>query len=106
MQICPRFEKALELLGKRWISLILFCLMSGPRRFSEIEANVANLSGKVLADRLKELEAEGLVARDVYPETPVRIEYSLTDKGKALAPIFGEVAKWSSAWIRLDPQAE
>nr|WP_255654746.1 winged helix-turn-helix transcriptional regulator [Cohnella sp. REN36] len=99
MDICPRFEQALELLGKRWIALILFCLLNGPRRFGEIEALVTNLSGKVLADRLKELEAEGLVARDVYPETPVRIEYSLTDKGKALAPIFEEIAKWSSAWI-------
>lgn len=100
--ICPRFEKATELLSKRWVALIVYDLMSGPRRFGEIDADLANLSGKMLAERLKELENEGIVKRDVYPETPVRIEYSLTEKGKALEPILGEIAKWSSDWIELN----
>ncbi|EXX90195.1 MarR family transcriptional regulator [Paenibacillus darwinianus] len=100
--ICPRFEKATELLGKRWVALIVYDLMSGPRRFGEIDADLANLSGKMLAERLKELETEGIVKRDVYPETPVRIEYSLTEKGKALEPILGEITKWSSEWIELN----
>ncbi|AJY75444.1 winged helix-turn-helix transcriptional regulator [Paenibacillus beijingensis] len=99
--LCPRFEKALETLSKRWNALIVFQLLSGPQRFGEIEAALNNLSGKVLSERLKELEAEGVVRREVYPEMPVRIEYSLTDKGRALAPVFAEISKWSSTWISL-----
>ncbi|MBT2290910.1 helix-turn-helix transcriptional regulator [Paenibacillus albidus] len=98
-EMCPRFEKAVDLLSKRWVALIVFVLMTGPRRFGEIEGCLSNLSGKVLSDRLKELENEGVIQRTVYPEMPVRIEYSLTDKGAALAPILGEIGNWSSDWI-------
>lgn len=98
---CPRFEKALETLSKRWVSLIVYQLLTGPQRFSEIESALPNLSGKVLSERLKELEQEGVVQRTVYPEMPVRIEYSLTEKGQALAPIFQEIGKWSSCWVKL-----
>ncbi|SDN41916.1 transcriptional regulator, HxlR family [Paenibacillus sp. yr247] len=97
--LCPRFERAVEILSKRWISLIVFQLLSGPQRFVNIEQAIPNLSGKVLSERLKELELEGIVKRVVFPESPVRIEYSLTDKGRALAPILGEIAKWSSEWL-------
>jgi len=98
-QMCPRFEKAVEILSKRWTSLIVFQLLSGPQRFVQIDHALPNLSGKVLSERLKELEQEGIVRRVVYPESPVRIEYSLTDKGRALAPIFTEIAKWSAEWL-------
>lgn len=98
-EMCPRFEQAVDLLSKRWVALIVFVLMPGPRRFGEIEDRLVNLSGKVLSDRLKEMETEGIVERKVYPETPVRIEYSLTPKGHALAPILGEIQNWSSCWI-------
>ncbi|CAI7725278.1 winged helix-turn-helix transcriptional regulator [Bacillus altitudinis] len=100
--MCPRFEKAVELLSKRWVALIVFQLLSGSQRFSEIEAALTNLSGRVLSERLKELEAAGIVKRDVFAETPVRIEYSLTDMGRSLAPVFEEIAKWSSEWITLE----
>lgn len=100
--MCPRFEKAVELLSKRWVALIVFQLLSGQRRFSEIEAALTNLSGRVLSERLKELEATGIVKREVFAETPVRIEYSLTDMGRSLAPVFEEIAKWSSDWITLE----
>lgn len=99
--MCPRFEKAVDLLSKRWVALIVFVLMSGPRRFGEIESCLSNLSGKVLSDRLKEMEIEGIIERTVYPEMPVRIEYSLTPKGTALAPILGEIGNWSTEWIEL-----
>lgn len=99
--MCPRFEKAVDLLSKRWVALIVFVLMSGPRRFGEIESCLSNLSGKVLSDRLKEMENEGIIERTVYPEMPVRIEYSLTPKGTALAPILGEIGNWSTEWIEL-----
>ena len=99
--MCPRFEKAVDLLSKRWVALIVFVLMPGPRRFGEIESCLSNLSGKVLSDRLKEMEIEGIIERTVYPEMPVRIEYSLTLKGTALAPILGEIGNWSTDWIEL-----
>lgn len=100
-EMCPRFEKAVDFLSKRWVSLIVFVLMPGPRRFGEIENCLSNLSGKVLSDRLKEMETEGIIERTVYPEMPVRIEYSLTPKGTALAPILGEISNWSTEWIEL-----
>ncbi|WP_375566349.1 winged helix-turn-helix transcriptional regulator [Bacillus pumilus] len=100
--MCPRFEKAVELLSKRWVALIVFQLLSGPQRFSEMEAALTNLSGRVLSERLKELEAAGIVKREVFAETPVRIEYSLTDMGRSLAPVFEEISKWSSEWITLE----
>lgn len=100
-QMCPRFEKAMELLSKRWTALIVFQLLQGPQRFARIEGSLPNLSGKVLSERLKELEAEGIIKRDVFPETPVRIEYKLTEKGKALAPLFDNILSWSSEWIEL-----
>ncbi|WP_309121044.1 helix-turn-helix domain-containing protein [Paenibacillus sp.] len=98
-QLCPRFEKAMELLGKRWTALIIFALLPGPQRFHAIEAFIPNLSGKMLTERLRELEAEGLIRRDVYPEMPVRIEYSLTEKGKALSPLFEDIGRWADQWI-------
>ncbi|TJY41065.1 helix-turn-helix transcriptional regulator [Cohnella pontilimi] len=99
-EMCASFEKAMELLSKRWVALIVYSLLPGPQRFTEIEKAVPNLSRKVLSDRLKELELEGLVRRDVYPEMPVRIEYSLTEKGLALSPLFGDIAKWASEWMK------
>ncbi|MBW4080827.1 helix-turn-helix domain-containing protein [Paenibacillus sp. S150] len=100
-EMCPRFEKAVDMLSKRWVALIVFVLMKGPRRFGEIESCLSNLSGKVLSDRLKEMENEGIIQRTVYPEMPVRIEYSLTSKGNALAPILGEISNWSTDWIKI-----
>ncbi|EFM11347.1 transcriptional regulator, HxlR family [Paenibacillus curdlanolyticus YK9] len=97
--LCPRFEKAVSLLSKRWVSLIVFQLLPGPRRFCALEASLPNISGRLLSERLKELEQEGIVRREVFPETPVRIEYSLTSKGQALAPVFNEIGQWSSSWL-------
>ncbi|PYI50681.1 winged helix-turn-helix transcriptional regulator [Paenibacillus flagellatus] len=99
--LCPRFEKAIDLLSKRWTALIVFRLLDGPQRFVGIAGSLPNLSGKVLSERLRELEAEGLVRRDVYPETPVRIEYSLTEKGRDLAPLFDNIGRWAAKWIEL-----
>ncbi|CAM3824239.1 winged helix-turn-helix transcriptional regulator [Mesobacillus thioparans] len=96
--ICPRFEKAMGILGQRWTGLIMYQLLSGPQRFCTIESAVG-VSGRVLSERLKDLESEGIVKRDVYPETPVRIEYSLTEKGKALEPLMKEIETWSQSWL-------
>src|SRR5690242_5206443 len=85
-QMCPRYEHAIQFLGKRWTGLILDSLMQGPRRFCELTAAVEGLSDRVLSDRLRELELEGVIERVVYPQIPVRVEYRLTDKGYDLKP--------------------
>lgn len=101
-QLCPRFERAIELLSKRWSTLIVYRLLDGPQRFVDIENSLPNLSGKVLSDRLRELETEGVIQRTVYPEKPVRIEYSLTDKGRDLAPLMEDIQQWATRWVELD----
>ncbi len=98
-QICPRFHKAIELVGKRWTGGIIRALMDGPRRFSEFLEAVPGLHDRLLSERLKELEAEGIVQRRVYPETPVRIEYELTQKGRDLEKVVTEVQRWADRWI-------
>jgi len=97
--VCPRFHRAVELVGKRWTGAIIRTLMDKPRRFSEILEAVPGLHDRLLSDRLKELEGEGLVARRVYPETPVRIEYRLTDKGRDLEQVVVEVQRWADRWL-------
>ena len=98
--ICPRFEKAMSLLSQRWTGLIIYQLLDGPQRFCSLESSIG-VSGRVLSERLKDLENEGIVKREVFPETPVRIEYSLTDKGLALEPLMRDIEKWSQTWINV-----
>lgn len=96
--LCPRFEKGMQLISKRWTGLIIYQLLSGQQRFCAIQSALP-VSGRLLSERLKELEEEGIVNRHVYPEVPVRVEYSLTDKGMALEPVIRELEKWSQTWI-------
>jgi DNA-binding HxlR family transcriptional regulator len=86
------------LLSQRWTGLIIYQLLGGPQRFCSIESSIG-VSGRVLSERLKDLENEGIVKREVFPETPVRIEYSLTEKGISLEPLMREVEKWSQNWL-------
>ncbi|MBM7554204.1 DNA-binding HxlR family transcriptional regulator [Thalassobacillus pellis] len=97
--LCPKFEKAFQILGKRWMGVILYVLESGPMRFNTIANQIPEISKKMLTERLKELEENGLVERKVYPETPVRIEYSLTEKGIAITPALSEIQYWADQWI-------
>ncbi|WP_456272361.1 winged helix-turn-helix transcriptional regulator [Bacillus sp. AK031] len=103
--ICPRFEKAMGILSQRWTGIIVYQLLSGPQRFSAISSDIG-VSNRVLSERLKELENEGIVKREVYPETPVRIEYSLTDKGMALEPLIRDIEKWSHTWLEPEDQEQ
>lgn len=96
--LCPKFEKAIGLLSQRWTGLVVYQLLEGPQRFCEIEAGIS-ISGRLLSERLKKLEAEQMITRNVYPEKPVRIEYALTEKGEALKPVLDELQNWSDAWI-------
>ncbi|MBM7096364.1 MULTISPECIES: winged helix-turn-helix transcriptional regulator [Alteribacter] len=97
--LCPKFESAFQLLGKRWNGLIIRVLMTGPKRFREISAVIPNMSDKMLVERLKQLECEGVVKREVYPETPVRIEYVLTKKGQSLEPAMDAFQTWAEKWM-------
>lgn len=97
-KLCPRFEKAMEIISKRWVGLILSELIKGEKRFSEMESNLP-ISGRLLSDRLKMLEKEGIVKRSIYSEFPVRVEYSLSDKGLALKPVILDIQKWANGWI-------
>lgn len=96
--ICPRFESAISLLSQRWTGLIIYQLLEGPQRFSQL-TEVIGISGRLLSERLKALENQGIVTRTVYPETPVRIEYTLTEKGSSLQPVMDEIQKWSQVWV-------
>ena len=98
--ICPRFEKAISLLSQRWTALVIYQLLNGPQRFSEIQSSIG-ISGKVLSERLKDLEQQDIIKRKVIPETPVIIEYSLTEKGISLEPILKEIENWSQCWIEV-----
>lgn len=101
---CAVYTRAIEIIGRRWTGAILRALLAGATRYSEILAAVPGLSDRLLSERLKELEGEGIVERHVIPSTPVRIEYTLTEKGVALEEAVQAVATWASEWV--DPSSE
>ncbi|MFZ5814246.1 MAG: winged helix-turn-helix transcriptional regulator [Bacillota bacterium] len=101
-QMCPRYEYAAGLLGKKWTGLILRILMGGPRRFSDFRLQVPDLSDRLLSERLKELEEAGIVQRVVHDHRPVLIEYTLTEKGRALRPVVEAIGEWAESWVDPD----
>lgn len=96
---CSRYHRAVELVGKRWTGAILLVLLEGPLRFCEITQVVPDLSDRLLSERLKELEAEQIVQRRVCDCSPVRVEYSLTQKGRALEPALRALKSWSHSYL-------
>ena len=101
---CPRYQHAVELIGGRWTGAVIRAMLGGVCRFSDLTAIVPGLSDRMLSERLKELEAEGIVERKVYPDTPVRIEYHVTEKGRALASVVDSIAQWAETWLP-EPEA-
>ncbi len=104
--LCPRYHQAVELIGARWSGAILSLLLHGAHRYADIKARVTGLSDTMLAQRLRELEAEGLVQRRVLATTPVHVEYHLTRKGEALAPVVRALETWAHDWIPLPTTAK
>jgi DNA-binding HxlR family transcriptional regulator len=96
--VCPHFHAAIELIGKRWTGAIVWALTERPMRFGELGKAVPGLSDRLLSQRLRELEDEGLVRREVEPGTPVRVTYSLTAVGVELGPAIGELKTWAKRW--------
>jgi DNA-binding HxlR family transcriptional regulator len=99
---CPRFHHAVELIGKRWTGAILRALLAGQTRYTDIAASIPGLSDRLLSERLRELEAEGITTRTVIPDMPVRVEYHLTDKGQHLLPVIEAVSAWAETWVDPD----
>jgi len=97
--LCPRFHKAVELIGRRWTGAVLQMLMSGPKRFGDLRAAVPEISDRMLSERLKELETEGIVQRDVSQDSPVRVRYGLTEKGRALRGPLDAIETWAHEWV-------
>ena len=97
--LCARFHKAVELIGRRWSGAIIQILLQRPSRYAELRTAIPDITDRMLSERLQELEEEGLLERSVVPDTPVRVEYSLTKKGKALADAIGSIANWAEKWV-------
>ena len=102
-ELCTRFHRASELIGRRWTGAIIFVLLKARCRFATLRDAIPDITDRMLSDRLQELEAEGIVERTVIPETPVRVEYALTRKGKALADAIQAISHWADKWIDAPP---
>jgi DNA-binding HxlR family transcriptional regulator len=100
-RFCPRFHHAVELIGRRWSGAIIMAMMPGPQCFNEILATVPGLSDRLLTERLRELESEGVVRRTVIAGPPVRVSYGLTESGRALEPVIEELSHWAERWVTL-----
>ena len=104
-ELCSRFHRASELIGRRWTGAIIFVLLKSRCRFAMLRAAISEITDRMLSERLQELEREGILERTVIPEMPVRVEYALTRKGRALALTMDALAKWAEKWIPLEEPA-
>jgi len=91
-------ERALEVIEGKWTTLILRDLLHSTKRFGELRSNLSGISPKTLTDRLRDLERSGVVTREVFPEIPPRVEYTLTEKGRALGAVIEAMAQWGALW--------
>jgi len=101
-KFCPRFQFAIELVGRRWVGAILRVLVSGPARFNEILSAIPGLSDRLLTERLRELEEHGIVTRAVSSDRPIRVTYQLSECGRSLEAIVETIGDWSERWVDLD----
>lgn len=104
--VCPRYQRALNVLSRRWVGLIVRVLLDGPMRFNELANRLQVVADRVLAERLRELETEGIVTREVFVGSPVRVEYTLTEKGYAIAPVLDAIETWAHEWIPQEQQEQ
>ncbi|MCH3958801.1 MAG: helix-turn-helix transcriptional regulator [Selenomonas sp.] len=102
---CP-VETTLLLISDRWKVLILRDLLSGTKRFGELKRSVGTISQKVLTSNLRSMEADGLLVRQVYPEVPPRVEYTLTELGKSLKPVLDAMWDWGEGYQALAKEPE
>jgi DNA-binding HxlR family transcriptional regulator len=100
-QVCTRFHHAVELIGRRWSGAIISSMMKRPQCFNEFLTVVPGLSDRLLTERLRELESEGLVRRTVIAGPPVRVSYELTESGRDLEPVIEALTKWAEKWVEV-----
>ena len=100
--LCARFHRASELIGRRWTGAIIYVLLEARCRFATLRDAIPDITDRMLSERLQELEREEIIERTVIPETPVRVEYLLTKKGRALAEAIDAISGWAEKWIELD----
>ena len=99
-ELCPRFHHAIEVVGRRWTGAIIMLLVQrGCSRFNALLSGIPGISDRLLTERLRELEAEGIVERVVEPGRPVRVSYRLTEMGAALEPALIALGHWAERWI-------
>ncbi|MDP9024682.1 MAG: helix-turn-helix transcriptional regulator [Candidatus Eremiobacteraeota bacterium] len=97
--LCPKFHRAVELVGRRWTGAVVRVLLGGPRRFNELLAAIPGISDRLLTERLRELEAEGLIVRRVEPGSPVKVVYELTCSGHELQEALDALGRWAERWM-------
>ncbi len=97
--VCSRFHRAIELIGSRWTGAILQTLLQGKTRYAAIKGAIPDITDRMLSERLRSLEGEKLVLRVVIPDSPVRVEYDLTPKGRELQKALREIGNWAERWI-------
>ena len=98
--ICQHFQRAAELVARRWVPQVIYAMQPGPCRYTDLKNAIPHISDAILSERLKELEAAEIVTRTVEPSTPVRIVYGLTPRGEQLAAVLGELQVWAERWSR------
>ena len=98
LQVCGNFHRAIELIGRRWSGAIISVMFKGASRFCELREAIPGISDRLLTERLKELENADIVARDVTPTRPPQVSYTLTEKGRALAPVLDSITDWAHDW--------
>lgn len=96
---CTQVEHVFSILDKKWMGLIVEVLLEGPQRYKDIAAKIPTISDRILVERLKELADNDILVRDVYPDSQVRVEYSLTEKGYSLKNVMSEVHIWADKWM-------
>lgn len=102
VHVCSLFHGAIELIGKRWTGAILTAMTQGASRFCEIREAIPGISDRLLTERLRELEDNAIVVRDVTNDRPPQVSYQLTEKGKALGPVLDSVSQWAETWFGAD----
>ena len=102
--VCARFHQAVELIGGRWTGAIIQTLLQGKTRYALIKAAIPDITDRMLSERLRSLESEELVTRRVVPQSPVRVEYELTEKGRSLERSLHEISTWAERWIPLESE--
>lgn len=98
-ELCTKFHHASELIGRRWTGAIIYVLLKTRCRYAALREAIPDITDRMLSERLQELEEEGIVERTVVPETPVRVEYALTKKGRELSSAFDAIGRWAERWV-------